>query len=110
MNPQFFDKSAMGTAWQAQQQQPFGKDNLRQVFTTERIFPHEHFLASCNMSNVFDAMPRVGLLWKEYERVKDIDWTPLCISNPDWKIQKKIDDERVDMRTAMKPRWSPSKS
>jgi hypothetical protein len=28
MNPQLFDKSAMGTAWQAQQQQPFGKNNL----------------------------------------------------------------------------------
>jgi hypothetical protein len=28
MNPKFFEKSAMGTAWQAQKEQPFGKDNL----------------------------------------------------------------------------------
>jgi hypothetical protein len=28
MNPKFFEKLAMGTAWQAQKEQPFGKDNL----------------------------------------------------------------------------------
>jgi hypothetical protein len=59
----------MGTAWQAQKQQPFSKDNLRQVFTTERVFPHivlpvlkQHFLASCDMSNLFNAMACVGFL------------------------------------------------
>jgi hypothetical protein len=33
----------MGTAWRAQNDQPFGKDNLRQVFTTEKAFPHVVF-------------------------------------------------------------------
>jgi hypothetical protein len=32
MNPEFFNKSAMGTAWEAQKQQPFGKDNILQVY------------------------------------------------------------------------------
>jgi hypothetical protein len=31
MNPTFFDKSAMGKAWQAQKDQDFGKDNLDQT-------------------------------------------------------------------------------
>jgi hypothetical protein len=28
MNPRYFDKSAIGKAWQAQKKQTFGKDNL----------------------------------------------------------------------------------
>jgi hypothetical protein len=108
MNPKFFNKSAMGTAWQAQKDQPFGKDNLRQVFTTEKAFPHvvfpilkEGFLDSDDMSNLFAAMPSSRTLWNEYIRVKDIDWSPLCEQNPNWKDQEAIDDTRVDMRTAM---------
>jgi hypothetical protein len=108
MNPKFFEKSAMGTAWQAQKEQPFGKDNLRQIFSTERVFPHillpflkQGFLDTSDMSNLFVAMPSSKKLWSEHERVKDIDWTPLCRPNPNWKEQKVIDDTRVDMRTAM---------
>jgi hypothetical protein len=43
MNPKFFEKLAMGTAWQAQKEQPFDEDNLRQVFTMEQAFPHVVF-------------------------------------------------------------------
>jgi hypothetical protein len=28
IEPKFFEKLAIGTAWQAQKEQPFGKDNL----------------------------------------------------------------------------------
>jgi hypothetical protein len=108
MNPEFFNKSAMGTAWQAQKDQPFGKDNLRQVFTTERVFPHivlplfkQGFLDAEDMGNLFKAMPSTRTLWNEYQRVAHIDWTPLCEPNPNWKEQTEIDDNRVDMRTAM---------
>jgi hypothetical protein len=108
MNPEFFNKSAMGTAWQAQNNQPFGKDNLRQVFTTEKAFPHvvfpllkEGFLDSDDMSNLFAVMPSSQTLWNEYIQVQDIDWSPLCEQNPNWKDQEAIDDTRVDMRTAM---------
>jgi hypothetical protein len=108
MNPKFFNKSTMGTAWQAQKDQPFGKDNLRQVFTTEKAFPHvmfplleEGFLDLDNMSNLFAAMPSSWTLWNKYNQVKDIDWTPLCEHNPNWKDQEVINDTRVDMRTAM---------
>jgi hypothetical protein len=83
MNPDFFNKSAMGIAWQAQKDQPFGKDSLRQVFTTERAFPHvvfplikEGFLDLDDMKNLFAAMPSSRTLWNEYQQVKDIDWTP----------------------------------
>jgi hypothetical protein len=38
MNPQFFTKSAMGKAWEAQKHQSFGKDNLVQVYTTQFFF------------------------------------------------------------------------
>jgi hypothetical protein len=64
MNPKFFEKSAMCTAWQAQKEQKFGKDNLHQVFTTERVFPHVvffllkyEFLDSDDRTNLFEAMP-----------------------------------------------------
>jgi hypothetical protein len=70
----------MGTAWQAQKEQPFGKDNLRQVFTTKRAFPHvafpilKHgFLDSDNMSNLFAAMPSLRTLWNKYNQVKGIN-------------------------------------
>ena len=108
MNPQFFEKSAMGTAWEAQKNQPFGKDNLKQIFLTQRVFPHillpflkRGFLDPHDMSTLFDAMPKAGTLWKEYQRVKDLDWSPLCNPNPSWKEQKEIDPHRVDLRTAM---------
>jgi hypothetical protein len=78
MNPEFFNKSAMGTAWQAQQEQPFGKDNLRQIFTTERAFPHivlsflkQGFLDMKDMKNLFVALPSSRTLWHEYQRVKE---------------------------------------
>jgi hypothetical protein len=73
MNPEFFNKSTMGTAWQAQKDQPFGKDNLGQVFlTTEKAFPshvvfpvlNEGLLNSDDMSNLFVAMPSLRTLWK----------------------------------------------
>jgi hypothetical protein len=40
MNPQFFAKSTMGKAWEAQKHQPFGKDNLLQAYTTQPVFFH----------------------------------------------------------------------
>ena len=108
MNPKFFEKSAMCTAWQAQKEQKFGKDNLHQVFTTERVFPHVvffllkyEFLDADDRTNLFEAMPSTRSLWTEYHRVKDIDWTPLCQPNPNWNNQTVIDDNRVDMCTAM---------
>jgi hypothetical protein len=108
MNPEFFNKSAMGNAWRAQKDQPFGKDNLRQVFTTEKGFPHvvfpllkEGFLDLDAMSNLFAAMPSLRTLWNKYIQVRDINWSPLCEQNPNWKDQKAIDHSRVDMRTVM---------
>jgi hypothetical protein len=74
MNPEFFNKSVISTAWQAQKEQKFIKDNLRQVFTTERVFPHivfpllkGGFLDSDDMSNLFGAMPSTRTLWNEYQ-------------------------------------------
>jgi hypothetical protein len=98
----------MGTAWQAQKDQPFGKDNLRQVFTIEKAFPHvvfpcfkEGFLDLDDISNLFAAMPSSRTLWKEYNQVKDIDWTPLCEHNPYWKEQEVIDDTRPASTSAL---------
>jgi hypothetical protein len=56
MNPKFFDKeSAMGTAWQAQKEQKFGKDNL------------QGYLDSDDMSNLFTMMPSSRILWNEFK-------------------------------------------
>jgi hypothetical protein len=73
MNPKYFKKLVMGTACQAQKEQPFGKDNLQQVFTTERAFPHvvfpilkQGFLDSDDKSNLFAAMPSSQKLWNKY--------------------------------------------
>jgi hypothetical protein len=95
----------MGTAWQAQKEQKFGKETLRQVFTTERAFQHvvfpllkQGYLDSDDMSNLFTVMPNSRTLWNEFQRVKVIDWTHPCQHYPNWKDQTKIDDNRVDMR------------
>jgi hypothetical protein len=53
------------------------------------------------MSNLFAAMPSLRTLWNEYNRVKNINWMPLCGQNMNWKDQEEIYDTRVDMRTAM---------
>jgi hypothetical protein len=37
MNPSYF---AIGKAWEAQKTQPFGKNNLVQVYTTQPVFFH----------------------------------------------------------------------
>jgi hypothetical protein len=78
------------------------------VFTTERAFPHvvfpilKHgFLDLDDISNLFAAMPSSRTLWNKYQRVKDIDWTPLCEHNPTWKDQEEINNTRVNIRTVM---------
>jgi hypothetical protein len=80
--PAFFQKSVMAKAWQAQKEQSFG------------------FLDDNDMDNLFRASPSIGHLWSEYERVKDIDWSPLQEPNPNWQTQERIDQHRVDMRLA----------
>ena len=107
MNPRYFDKSAIGKAWQAQKKQTFGKDNLLQTYTTEPVLFHivlpvlKHgFLTSDDIRILSKASSPIGKLWSEYQRVKDLDWTPLCESNPKWQTQEKIDDDRVDLRMA----------
>jgi hypothetical protein len=108
MNPRFFDKSVMGKAWQAQKKQTFGKDNLFQTYTTEPVLLHivlpvlkQGFLTPEDMCSLSQASSPVDHLWTEYQRVKDLDWTPLCEPNPNWQTQAKIDDARVDLRMAM---------
>jgi hypothetical protein len=105
--PVFFQKSVMAKAWQAQKEQSFGKDNILQSFTTEPVLLHitlpvlkQGFLDDHDMNNLFRASPSIGHLWSEYERVKDIDWSPLREPNPNWQTQERIDQHRVDMRLA----------
>jgi hypothetical protein len=45
MHPKYLEQSALGKSWEAQKEQAFGKDNVKQVFTTERRFP-PHFVTS----------------------------------------------------------------
>jgi hypothetical protein len=44
-------------------------------------------------------MPSLRTLWNKYNQVKDIDWTPLCKQNPNWKDQEEINDTCVNMCT-----------
>jgi hypothetical protein len=74
------------------------------VFTTKCAFPHvvfpilkQGFLDLDDMSNLYAAMPSLRTLWNKYNQVKDIDWTPLCEQNLNWKDQEEIDNTRVDM-------------
>ena len=108
MNPRFFDESVMGKAWQAQKKQAFGKDNLLQTYTTEPVLFHivlpvvkQGFLMPEDICSLARASLPIKHLWKEYQRVKNLDWTPLCEPNPNWQTQEKIDEERVDLRMAM---------
>jgi hypothetical protein len=107
-HPDYLKKSALSTAWQAQKKQRFGKDNLAQVYTTEPVFFHVlfpllklGFLAFREMRRLFVAVPPASKLWHEYQRVKDLDWSPLCSWNMNWQDQTEIDDHRVDMRLSM---------
>jgi hypothetical protein len=108
MHPRYLQQSAIGKAWQAQKNQKFGKDNLLQVYTTEPVIFHIllplfklGFLTQKQMRRLFVALPPAKRLWMEYQRVKDIDWTPLCQPNMNWQEQEEIDRHRVDMRMAM---------
>jgi hypothetical protein len=107
MKPAFFEHSVMAKAWQVQKEQPFGKDNTLQSFTTEPVFFHitlpilkQGFLDADDMDNLFRASSSIKHLWSEYEQVKDLDWMPLCEPNPDWQTQERIDPHRVDLRMA----------
>jgi hypothetical protein len=108
MNPQFFAKSAMGKAWEAQQAQPFGKDNLSQTYTTEPTLLHvllpvlkSGFLTPKDKGKLCKSSPPIRKLYQEHKRVRHVDWTPLLQSNPNWQTQMQIDDHRVDMRMAL---------
>jgi hypothetical protein len=107
-HPEYLQKSTLSTAWQAQKQQRFGKDNLVQTYTTEPVFFHVlfpllklGFLAYRELRRLFIAVPPAKKLWAEYHRVRHIDWRPLCDFNPNWQDQTTIDDQRVDMRLSM---------
>jgi hypothetical protein len=80
MHPSFLQKSTMGKAWQAQNNQKFGKDNLLQAYTTKPIFCHIllpllelGFLAYKEMRCLFTTLPPAKRLWHEYQQVKDLD-------------------------------------
>jgi hypothetical protein len=53
------------------------------------------------MRRLFTALPPAKRLWHEYQRVKDMDWTPLCMPNMNWQEQQEIDPHRVDMMMSM---------
>jgi hypothetical protein len=98
----------MGKAWQAQKNQPFGKDNLSQAYTTEPSVLHillpvlkSGFLSPKDTRKLCKSTPPVRQLWQEYNRVRKLDWKPLCRPNPNWETQEQIDDGRVDLRMAM---------
>jgi hypothetical protein len=98
----------MGTAWEAQKNQPFGKDNLRQVYTTQPVLYHVLLLVfktgvlhPKTLCRFCIAIPPAYRLWREHQRLKHHDWTPLCEPNPDWQTQEAIDATRVDLRLAM---------
>jgi hypothetical protein len=98
----------MGTAWEAQKNQPFGKDNLEQVYTVPPEFLHivlpvmkSGFLSPRDLRKLCKSHAPIRHLHQEHERVKNIDWRPLCQPNPNWQDQPHIDDSRVDMRMAM---------
>jgi hypothetical protein len=108
MNPRFFEKSLMGKAWKAQKKQPFGKDNLLQTFTTEPVLLHiilpvlkQGFLSTADMRSLLAASSPIDHLWTEYQRVKDLDWSPLCEPNTHWSTRESIDADRVDLRMAL---------
>ena len=74
MNPRYFEKSAIGKAWQAQKKQTFGKDNLLQTYTTEPVLFHivlpvlkQGFLTSDDIQNLLKASSPIGKLWSEYQ-------------------------------------------
>ena len=74
MNPRYFDKSAIGKAWQAQKQQTFGKDNLLQTYTTEPVLFHiilpilkQGFLISDDVQHLLRASAPISKLWSEYQ-------------------------------------------
>ena len=94
-------------AWQVQHEQRFGKDNLQQTYTTEHTFPHiilllfkSTYLQSNELSPLFHAYPRAGLLHHEWLQVHNFPFEHLRLPNPNWKTQDTIDDNRVDLRLA----------
>jgi hypothetical protein len=108
MNSRFFDKSAMGKAWEAQKHQDFSKDNLDQSYTVTASFFHvilpvlkRRYLAPMDIGKLCASSSPIAKLWSEYQRVCNLNWRPLCAPNPLWQEQLCIDDERVNLRTAM---------
>jgi hypothetical protein len=108
MNPQFFTKSKKGKAWEAQKHQPFSKDNLVQVYTTQSVFFHillpvlkSNYLTPRHKRRLFTTFPEADKLWTKYKQVEHLDWTPLCTANPNWQEQQQIDNERVNLHLAM---------
>ncbi len=74
MNPTFFDKSAMGKAWQAQKDQDFGKDNLDQTYIVTASFFHAllpvlkyGYLAPTDMSKLCASHHLIAKLWSKYQ-------------------------------------------
>jgi hypothetical protein len=59
------------------------------------------YLAPTDMSKLCASHRLIAKLWSKYQRVCNLDWRPLCTTNPHWQEQQCIDDKRIDLRTAM---------
>jgi hypothetical protein len=53
------------------------------------------------MRSLLAASSPIDHLWTEYQRVKDLDWSPLCEPNTHWSTRESIDAVRVDLRMAL---------
>ncbi len=90
-NPEYLNRSSIGKAYHVAKKQKFGKDNLEQTYTCEASFAHSilalfksDLLTRDDLTSLFSAYPRAGTLWKEWNRVKDLDFTVLMEPNPDY--------------------------
>ena len=95
------------TAVQLQLDQPFGKNNLTQCFTSDVCFRHalvfvmqSGHLDAIATNALLAASPHARLLDKLIRDHTTIDFRPLRNANPNWESETTIPAERVRMVTA----------
>ena len=111
LHARYFTHSALPKAFQVERDQPFGKNNVNQSFTSDKSFLHiafivlkSEFLTHREHGRVRKTCKSLKRLWQTWERVEHLqpaDFRPLLEPNPHWNEQTRIDKQRVDLRAAL---------
>ena len=111
LHNRFFTHSSLPRAFELERIQPFGKNNINQSYTSDKVFHHivliilkSKYLTNKEHDRVTrtcKAFKKLWHTWKCVRTYRPIDFRPLLSQPPNWESQTQINPYRVHLRLAL---------